>query len=73
MPLAFSILLAKVLILVRTCIIFRLKLKDAFNTFNTFGKSINFDKEVCEFLAKVVILVGRSDILTKNISFVKEV
>jgi len=49
MPLAFSILWVKVLILVRAFIDFELKLEDAFSVFNTFGKSIDFSKAIHEF------------------------
>ena len=66
MPLAFSILLVKVLILVKAFMIFKPNLKDAFSVFNTFSKSIDFSKEVSEFLAKVVILVRRSGIFKKK-------
>ena len=62
MPLAFLILLVKVLILVKAFMNFNPKLKDAFSVFNTFSKSIDFSKEVYEFLTKVVILVRRSGI-----------
>ena len=62
MPLAFSILLVKVLILVKAFMNFNPKLEDAFSVFNTFSESNDFTKEVCEFLAKVVILVRRSGI-----------
>lgn len=33
------------------------------------SKSIDFDKEVYDFLTKVVILVGRADFFGKKISF----
>ena len=62
MPLAFSILFTKVVIFVKAFITFEPKLENAFSVFNTFDKSIGFDKEVSEFLTKVVILVRRSDI-----------
>ena len=66
MPLACSILLVKVLILVKAFINFKPKLEDAFSVFNTFSKSMDFTKEVSEFLAKVVILVRRSGIFKKK-------
>ena len=59
MPLAFFILFTKVLILVKAFITFEPKLKNAFSVFNTFGKSNDSSKEVCNFLTKVVILVRR--------------
>ena len=46
MPLAFSILFATVLILIKAFIIFELKLEDAFKIFNTLGKSIDFSKGI---------------------------
>ena len=66
MPLTFSMLLVKVLILMKAFMNLKPKLQDAFTVFNTFSKSINFIKEVFEFLAKVVILVRRSVISNKN-------
>ena len=66
MPFAFSILLVKVLILVKAFMDFSPKLKDAFSVFNTFSNSIDFSKEVYAFLAKVVILVRRSGIFKKK-------
>ena len=66
MPLAFSIILVKVVILVKAFINFQPKLTDAFSVFNIFSKSIDFSKEVFEFLAKVVILVRRSGIFKKK-------
>ena len=66
MPLAFSILLVKVLILVKAFMNFNPKLEDAFSVFNTFSESSDFTKEVSEFLAKVVILVRRSGIFKKK-------
>ena len=53
-------LLVKVLILIKAFMNFEPKLQDAFSVWNTFSKSIDFTKEVFEFLAKVVILVKRS-------------
>ena len=53
-------LLVKVLILIKAFMNFEPKLQDAFSVLNTFSKSIDFTKEVFEFLAKVVILVKRS-------------
>ena len=53
-------LLVKVLFLIKAFMNFKPKLQDAFSVFNTFSKSIDFTKEVSEFLAKVVILVRRS-------------
>ena len=55
MPLAFSMLLVKVLILIKAFMNFEPKLQDAFSVLNTFSKSIDFTKEVFEFLSKVVI------------------
>ena len=49
MPLAFSMLLAKVSILVKAFMNFEPKLKDAFSVFNIFGKSIDFRKGIHEF------------------------
>ena len=49
MPLAFSTLLVKVLILVKAFINFEPKFEDAFSVFNTFRKSINFSKGIHEF------------------------
>ena len=49
MPLAFSILLVKVFILVKAFMNFEPKLKDAFSVFNIFRKSIDFSKGVREF------------------------
>ena len=69
MPLAFSIILVKVLILVKAFINFQPKLEDAFSVFNMFSKSIDFSKEVSAFLAKVVILVRRSVIFSKKLRF----
>ena len=66
MPLPFSILLVKVLILVKAFMNFNPKLEDAFSVFNTFSESSDFTKEVSEFLAKVVILVWRSGIFKKK-------
>ena len=65
MPLAFSIILVKVLILVKAFINFQPKLEDAFSVFNIFSKSSDFSKEVFEFLAKVMILVRRSSLFRK--------
>ena len=66
MPLAFSIRLVKVLILVKAFMKFNPKLENAFSVFNTFSESSDFTKEVSEFLAKVVILVRRSVIFNKK-------
>ena len=66
MPLTFSMLLVKVLILMKAFMILKPKLQDAFTVFNTFSKSIDFSKKVFEFLAKVVILVKRSCIFKKK-------
>ena len=67
MPLAFSIILVKVLILVKAFINFQPKLEDAFSVFNMFSKSIYFSKEVSAFLAKVVILVRGSVISNRKL------
>ena len=45
---------------------FNENLEDAVSLFNTFGKSIDFSKEVYEFLTKDVILVRRSGIFKKK-------
>ena len=66
MPSAFSMLLVKVLILIKAFMNFEPKLQDAFSVLNTFSKSIDFTKEVFEFLAKVVILVKRSFMSNKK-------
>ena len=63
MLLAFLILLV---ILVKGFMNFYPKLEDAFSVFNTFSKSIDFSKEVYQFLTKVVILVRRSGIFKKK-------
>ena len=60
-------LLVKVLILIKAFMNFEPKLQDAFSVLNTFSKSIDFTKEVFEFLAKVVILVKRSFISNKKL------
>ena len=60
-------LLVKVLILIKAFMNFEPKLQDAFSVWNTFSKSIDFTKEVFEFLAKVVILVKRSFISNKKL------
>ena len=49
MPLAFSMLLAKVLILVKAFMNFEPKLKDALSVFNIVGKSIDFSEGIDEF------------------------
>ena len=46
MPLAFSILLVKVSILVKAFNKFAPKFKDAFSIFNTFRKSVNLSKGI---------------------------
>ena len=45
---------------------FEPKFKNAFSVFNTFSKSMDFSKEVYEFLTKVVISVRRSGIFKKK-------
>ena len=49
MPLTFSILFAKVLILVRAFINFEQEIEDALSLFIVFGKSIDFSKSIHEF------------------------
>ena len=74
MPLAFSILLVKLLILVKAFMNLNPKLEDAFSVFNTFSessdftkevsisrKSCDFSKEVWHFQKKVMILIRRCD------------
>ena len=53
MPLAFSTLLVKVLILVKAFINFEPKFEDAFHVFNTFRKSIDFTTGIHEFWVKI--------------------
>ena len=60
MPYPFSILFTKALVLVRTFMNFTSKLEDALSMFNILSKSIDFSKEVYEFLVKVVLLVRSS-------------
>ena len=48
MPLAVSMLSAKVLILVKAFMNFERKLKDVFSVFNVFGKSIDFSNGIRE-------------------------
>ena len=46
MPLAFSIILVKVFILVKAFMNLKPKLEDAFNVFNIFSKRIDFSKGI---------------------------
>ena len=66
MHLTFSIVLVEKWILVMAFMSLKPELEDAFSVFNIFSKSSDFCKEVFEFLAKVMILVRRSDIFQKK-------